>query len=116
MLVYFSVKVLGVMPDTNKAGCEQYADLQNASDEMKFYAKTSCQLEIMGMKPDGATPMKNFYPEQIVTRAQFGTTLSRLIFGRRFNGEKPYRYSRHLEALKELDIIKNTTPSLQETK
>jgi hypothetical protein len=68
------------------------------------------------MQPDGITPMKNFYPDQIVTRAQFGTTLSRLIFGRRFNGENPYWYSKHLEALKKFSIIKVVTPNLQETR
>jgi len=39
MLVFFSVKVLGVTPDTIKIGCDQYADMQKASDEMKFYTK-----------------------------------------------------------------------------
>ena len=39
MLVFFSVKVLGVTPDTTKIGCDQYADMQKASDEMKFYTK-----------------------------------------------------------------------------
>jgi hypothetical protein len=39
MLVYFSVKVLNVMPDTTKIGCENYVDMKNASDEMKFYTK-----------------------------------------------------------------------------
>ena len=116
MLVFFSVKVLGVTPDTTKIGCDQYADMQKASDEMKFYTKIWCQLEIMWMQPNGVTPMKNFYPDQYVTRAQFGTTLSRLIFGRRFNGEKPYRYTRHLAALKEFNIIKVITPNLKETR
>jgi hypothetical protein len=39
MLVFFSVKVLGVMPDTTKTGCDTYADMQKASDEMKFYTR-----------------------------------------------------------------------------
>ena len=116
LLVWFSINVLGVMPNTNKADCDQYADMKNSSDEMKFYAKIGCQLEVMWMQPDGITPMKNFYPDQIVTRAQFGTTLSRLIFGRRFNAEKPYRYSWHLDVLKQFNIIKVIVPTLEENK
>ncbi|MBU0626719.1 hypothetical protein KKH82_04820 [Patescibacteria group bacterium] len=84
MLVYFAVKVMGVMPDENKLGCDQYADLYHASNELKYYTKLGCQLELMGMKPDGITPMENFLPDDFVTRAQFGTTLSRLIFGRKY--------------------------------
>jgi len=70
----------------------------------------------MGMEPDGVTPMKNFLPEQTVTRAQFGTTLSRLIFGRKYNGDQPYWYSKHLAALKQFGIIKLTIPELKETR
>jgi hypothetical protein len=104
------------MPDTTKIGCENYVDMKNASDEMKFYTKMWCQLEVMWMQPDGVTPMKNFYPEDNVTRAQFWTTLSRLIFGRKFNAEKPHWYSKHLEALKKFGIIKLINPTLKETK
>lgn len=68
------------------------------------------------MEPDGVTPMKNFMPDHEVDRAQFGTTLSRLIFGRRFNAEKPYWYSKHLEALKRFGIIKLVKPNLRETR
>ena len=58
--------------------------------------------------------MKNFYPDQYVTRAQFGTTLSRLIFGRRYNGYEPHWYSKHLDALKKYGILKLTIPDLLE--
>jgi hypothetical protein len=74
--------------------------MKDATDEEKAYVKLGCQLEIMGMESDGITPMKNFMPERIVNRAQFGTTLSRLIFGRKYNGTDPYWYSKHLWALK----------------
>ncbi|MEI6774521.1 MAG: hypothetical protein WCL18_07225 [bacterium] len=52
---------------------------------MKFFTKTACQLDLMGLHPDGKTPKKVFDPEQFVDRAQFGTILSRLIYGDVYN-------------------------------
>ena len=37
---------------------------------MKFFAKTACQLDIMGLEPDGKTPKKKFDPKDLVDRAQ----------------------------------------------
>jgi hypothetical protein len=44
--------------------------------------------------------MENFLPNEAVTRAQFGTILSRLLYGETFNEGTPY-YANHLQALKE---------------
>jgi hypothetical protein len=48
--------------------------------------------------------MDNFLPNERVDRAQFGTILSRLLYGNTYNGGKPY-YVKHLQALKENGII-----------
>jgi hypothetical protein len=55
----------------------------------------------------------NFYPNGKVTRAEFGTVLSRALYGTLYNGGEPY-YLNHLRALKEHSIITNTDPALQE--
>lgn len=77
---------------------------------MQFYIKTSCHLNIMGMEPDGKTPKKNFDPYDKVTRAQFGTVLSRLIYGYAYNihtEEQTYkRYENHLQALNRDGVMK----------
>lgn len=77
---------------------------------MKFFAKTACQLDIMGLEPDGKTPKKKFDPKDLIDRAQFGTMLSRLVYGDVYNlssREKKTiaRYQKHLEALGKDDII-----------
>jgi hypothetical protein len=47
---------------------------------MKFYIKLSCQLGLMGQ---GITV---FNPDGEVTRAEFGTVLSRALYGDTYNG------------------------------
>ena len=66
----------------------------------------------MWMESDGDTPMKSFYPHWIVTRAEFGTTLSRLIYWDKYNLESeaentyPWAwYSKHLAALRRDEIM-----------
>jgi hypothetical protein len=56
---------------------------------------------------------KKFNPKGEVTRAEFGTVLSRSLFGDTFEGGLPY-YKEHLNALKTEGIISNTTPTLKE--
>ncbi|MDR2540993.1 MAG: hypothetical protein LBD11_04360, partial [Candidatus Peribacteria bacterium] len=55
-------------------------------------------LGLMGMDMD------YFQPYAVVSRAQFGTILSRLLFGNTYAGGKVY-YSNHLQALKEKGIL-----------
>jgi hypothetical protein len=51
----------------------------NQSEEMQLYAKLSCQLGLMGQ---GIT---NFRPDDVVTRAEFGTVVSRMLRGNENN-------------------------------
>ena len=68
----------------------------------------------MGLEPDGTTPKQTFDPYDYVTRAQFGTVLSRLIYGDMYNihtGEQQQytRYDKHLHALNRDHIMKQIT-------
>ena len=58
--------------------------------------------------------MKNnrFRPNDYVTRAEFGTALSRMLYGLA-DGKKNY-YSTHLQKLMEKKIITNDNPNLRE--
>jgi len=104
MMSNFAVNTLGIVPNT-WAVCN-FADMSKESDEMKFYAKLACQLGLMWLAPDGTTVNTTFNPNETVTRAQFGTVLSRLIRGTKNNGGDVY-YTKHLQALKDVAIMKN---------
>lgn len=57
----------------------------------------------MGVNTDG-TANSQFNPDDTVDRAQFGTILSRVIWGSVYNGGNP-RYGLHLNALKAANIM-----------
>ncbi|HMS91727.1 MAG TPA: hypothetical protein PKC87_05880, partial [Candidatus Absconditabacterales bacterium] len=108
MITMFTIQIMGIYPDTHKEGCDAFTDTGDLSDEMKFFVKTSCQLDLMGLHPDGYTPKQKFDPEQFVDRAQFGTILSRLIYGDKYNvyaGEIYTWYEKHLRGLFEDNIM-----------
>jgi hypothetical protein len=59
--------------------CE-FIDMENESEEMQHYAEMACQLGLMGIDYNG-NPATKFNPNDKVTRAEFGTALSRLLYG-----------------------------------
>ncbi len=71
---------------------------ERESQEIKWYAEKACALWIMWIN------VKTFAPNRVVTRAEFGTVLSRILRWNKYDVEKaskenPY-YKKHLEALK----------------
>lgn len=78
MISNFAITLGGLTPNTG-ANCD-FTDITSQSAEMKFYIKLSCQLGLMGQ---GIT---KFDPTAVVTRAQFGTILSRVLWGNRYEG------------------------------
>ena len=75
---------------------------------MKVYIKTACQLGLMGI---GTT---HFNPNDEISRAQFGTILSRLIWGTKYNNGSNY-YANHLNALKLAGIMTQiSNPNINE--
>lgn len=106
MISNFAIKFGGLTPDTTKS-CT-FDDVAGQTAEMKFYIKLSCQLGLMGQNMD------SFDPNTYVTRAQFGTILSRVIWGDTYNGGTTY-YTKHLTALKNAGIMTQiSTPSMKE--
>lgn len=58
----------------------------------------------------------NFNPYGVVTRAEFGTVLSRALRGDEYDGATPY-YADHLDALKDAGIMTNiSNPSMTEVR
>ena len=73
MISNFAITLGGLTPNTGKQ-CT-FTDISDQSAEMKFYIKLSCQLGLMGV---GVT---EFTPSDEITRAEFGTILSRVLWG-----------------------------------
>jgi len=70
----------------------------------------ACQLGLMGVG------IEKFNPNGIVTRAEFGTVLSRALWGEENNGGNPY-YAKHLQALKDEGIMnKIDNPNMKEVR
>jgi len=97
MMSKYAIEILNLVPNTWKV-CN-FGDISWQTEELKWFIIQSCQLGLMGV---GLT---NFNPQWEVTRAQFGTVLSRAMYGEKNNDWEPY-YVNHLNALK-IDGIMN---------
>ena len=108
MMANYATKVLKLIPNTGKV-CV-FDDISWQTDEIKWFILQSCQLGLMWVGLTG------FNPEWVVTRAQFGTVLSRAMYGEINNGWDPY-YVKHLAALQASwvmkDISKPSNPEIR---
>jgi hypothetical protein len=108
MMVNYGREILSIVPDSSLA-CD-FTDIANESAELKGYIIQACQMGLMGV---GITA---FNPNAVVTRAQFGTVLSRALYADVYNDGDPY-YANHLQALQEAKIMTNiSTPSASEVR
>jgi hypothetical protein len=102
MITNFAVNVLKkTMPNTG-TNCT-FTDTKALSKEAQTYATAACRLGLMGYASDGKTLKSTFDPNAEVDRAQFGTILSRVLYGDKHNASSkttPY-YANHLDALKD---------------
>lgn len=87
--------------------CKWYSDL-NQSEHL--IANKSCYLWIMWIG------INKFRPKDSVSRAEFGTVLSRILYWDTYNVTNWKYYEKHLKALKDNGVITNTNPNLQEKK
>ncbi len=106
MMSVYAIKSLKLTPNTWTLCI--FNDVAHQSTEMKFYITLACQLGLMGVS------ITDFNPEWQVTRAEFGTVLSRALRGTAYNNTWLIYYSNHLNALKNNNIIKNSNPYLKE--
>lgn len=102
MISNLAIKQLNKIPNTWMI-C-YFTDMDSESIEMRFYSKLACQLGLMGLNANGMQ-VATFNPNEEVTRAQFGTVLSRTLRGNQYNGGEPF-YSNHLNALQNAEIMK----------
>lgn len=112
-MVEFTTKILGKKPDMTR-DCT-FADVSNESSEMQQYMTMACKLGIMGMLPDGQTPDDVFNPNDMVTRAQFATALSRVIYNGLIKWTEACFYCNHMTQLKKDGIMtKIDVPTVEE--
>jgi hypothetical protein len=108
MLSVYAKEVLGKTPDTS-ASCV-FVDIDSVKGDLHEYIIESCQLGIMGQN----VPGNKFRPYDTISRAEFGTALSRVLWGSKYEGGIPY-YANHLNALKAAGIM-NQIANAENTK
>lgn len=106
MIVNFGKNVIGINANTG-VNCN-FTDMDDEDTEMQYYAIKACQMWLMWLKSNG-TPDTKFNPNDVVTRAQFGTVLSRIVWWTTYNTTTNPYYARHLLALKIVGIMKDIT-------
>ena len=111
MMVVYMQKVLKADPVVTWE--VKYLDVDESLWDLAWYIQLAYQYQIMGINADG-TSLENFNPNGVVTRWEYATVFSRVLFGSVFNKEWADFYTNHLEALKEAWILKDTTPTMQE--
>ncbi len=111
MMSVYVVEVLGKKPLLT--GVVTYGDVDKKLGDLEQYIQLAYQLQIMGIHADGS-PLKNFEPHKLVTRAEFATVFSRVLYGLKYNREGDDWYQGHLEALKAARVLENITHTLQE--
>ena len=96
MLSVYATEVLGMTPNT-AAACT-FSDIDSVKGDLHDYIIESCELGIMGQG------ISAFRPYDTISRAEFGTALSRVLWGSQYEGGTPY-YAKHLDALKAAGIM-----------
>ncbi len=113
MMVNYKVTLIGGEPQHSPEECrfqdgKIWGDLEN-------YIMSACIFWIMGQDGNGGVN-PYFEPHKTVSRAEFATVLSRVLFGDTFNQteeNKPY-YEKHLEALHHYEVINTPDATIQE--
>ena len=113
MMSQYMTKVMWKTPvDAEKV---EYSDVNESLWDLADYIQTAYAYKIMWINADG-TPIKKFNPRGKVTRAEYATVFSRVLFGDKYNKSEWNYYENHLNALKEAEILTNTTPTIQEVR
>lgn len=91
------------VPSEIPSQCTRWDEKEWWSTEIWLYAKKSCALWLMGIY------MKNFKPNKLLDRAEFGTIVSRILWWEKFNipnatNDNKY-YVKHLNEVKRENLI-----------
>lgn len=109
MMSNFVINVMGkTLVDNPTCAAENFADSGDMNAEEKKYVRMVCSLGIMWWKNDKSSIIQYFKPNNTVTRAEFGTVLSRFLYWDTHNWDVSENgwYTKHLMALKLNAIMK----------
>lgn len=111
----FDISYFDSLPNKNK-DCSAFSkSIEWYSQDMQNYMITSCQLERMWIHSTTYEPLQDFMPSKSVSRAEFWTVLSRILWWRSYEaGENSKYYVEHLNQLKEIWVLTNIDPNLVE--
>ena len=107
MVVNYMVNVLWrSMPYDVTYNCLYWGDNESSweSDEIRDYATKACAFWVMWINMED----NKFLPNSVVTRAEFGTVMSRVLWWDKYNitdTEHRSYYENHLQALKKDSIL-----------
>jgi len=90
-----------------------YPDVDSSLWDLASYIQEWYKLQIMGIHANGVA-LNNFLPNSLVTRWEFGTVFSRVLYGNKYNVDGANYYEKHLQVLKDAGILTNTNHSLTE--
>lgn len=94
ILVNYAVNILWKEITSIPSYCQWDDDEDWPTEEMRTYWRMACALWIMGIN------VSSFEPMRTVSRAQFGTALSRLLWWNAYNNSWEEYYEGHLNALR----------------
>lgn len=83
--------------------------------DLSWYIQLAYQYQIMWINADWS-PIESFDPDKNITRAEFATVLSRVLFWSTYNQSWTNYYEKHIEALEQANILSNTNPNLVEAR
>lgn len=98
-----------------KTDLPRYKDVDESLWDLADYIVKAYQYQIMGINADGSA-LENFNPNGLVTRAEYATVFSRVLYWDKNNQAWADYYSKHLAALKEAGILSNDNPTIQEVR
>ena len=113
MMVVYIAKVLWKQPVVT--GSAIYDDVDNSLGDLAGYIQLAYQYQIMWIDAKGNS-IQSFNPNGKVTRWEYATVFSRVLFGSLFNKEWADFYTNHLKALEAAGILSNTEPTIQEVR
>ncbi len=98
-----------------KADKPGYKDVDESLGDLADYIVEAYQYQIMGINADGSA-LENFNPNGLVTRAEYATVFSRVLYWSANNQKDGPYYEKHLAALKEAGILSNDNPTIEEVR
>ena len=111
----FAMVTLKRTPININKDCSNFADsIKSYNQELRNYMTLACKFNYMWVHSSDYLALSDFMPNKTVSRAEFGTVLSRILWWDTYEFNKWTYYTNHLNALKSNSIITNIDPNIIE--